>query len=326
MRHPSAKQDFPTQRSNSPSLTGQGQTKHPQAMQALVWIALFFAVFLHASAAPSKPLEKFENCTFVATPWADGDSFRIRTAAGEEYTIRLHGVDCMEWHIGDDSDARRLRAQRRYFGITEAAPKATEAIEIAKNFGQAAAEKTAALLEKPFTIHTRFRDALGDAKYRRIYAFVECANGTDLAAELVKSGLARAFGVYADGPGDRSAEEYKNTLNDFELQSAKRGLGIWSKTDWEKLPVERKAQRQDDDEVNLAIGDQKLQPGEKINPNTATRDELMRLPGVGDFLANHIIEARKDAPFRKPEDLLRVPKLKQKTLEKLIQHLDFKRL
>jgi len=289
-------------------------------MSATVWIILFFTCLLHASAAPAKPIEKFEHCTFVSTDWADGDSFKIKTAKGDEHTIRLYATDCMEWHIGDDSDARRLRAQRRYFGITGAAPKAADAIEIAKGFGKAAAEKTAALLQKPFTIHTRFRDALGDGKHQRIYAFVECADGTDLASELVKTGLARAFGVYADGPGERSEEEYEKTLDDFELQSAKRGLGIWSKTDWDKLPIERKAQREEEDEADLAIGIKKLKEGEKIDLNIAARDDLMKLPGIGEEIANRIIEKQ---PFEKPEDLLEVLGIGRKKLEAIRPFLLF---
>ena len=292
-------------------------------MPILVRIVLCFALILPATAA-LKPLQIFENCAIVPTDWADGDSFRIKTATGDEHTIRLYGVDCMEWHINDDADERRLRAQRSYFGITEAAPEPADAIEMAKAFGKVAAEKTAALLEKPFTVHTRFHKALGNGHHQRIYAFVECADGKDLATELVKSGLARGFGVYADGPGERSAEEYENTLNDIELQSAKLGVGIWSKTNWDKLPIERREQRQDEQNANLAIDNGKLKPGETLDPNTAARDDLMKLPGIGEFLANRIIEAREDAPFQKPEDLLRVPGIKQKTLDKFSQYLDFK--
>jgi endonuclease YncB( thermonuclease family) len=266
---------------------------------------------------------KFDNCTFIPTEWADGDSFRIKTAAGIEHTIRLYGADCMEWHINDEADERRLRAQRRYFGITEVAPKAKDAIEMAKGFGEAAAKKTATLLKNPFTVHTRFSKAPGNGEHPRIYAFVECADGKDLASELVKSGLARAFGVYADGPGERSAQEYEDTLDDLELQSAKRGVGIWSKTDWDKLPIERRAQRKDEQDADLAIDNGKLKPGETLNPNTAARDDLMKLPGIREFLADRIIETREDAAFEKPEDLMRVPGIKQKTLDELRQHLDF---
>ncbi len=292
-------------------------------MSLSLWIAaLILACFSQAIAAPDKPLQTIKKCTFIPTPWADGDSFQIKTPAGELHTIRLYGADCIEWHVSDDSDARRLRAQRQYFGITGAALKAQDAIELAKGFGKAAAEKTAAMLAKPFTVHTRFRDALGDGKHPRIYAFIECSDGTDLAAELVKSGLARAFGVYAEGPGGRSSKEYEKILNDLELQAAKRGLGVWAKTDWDKLPAERLAQRRDEEEVNLAIGKSATPADFKINPNTAARDDLMKLPGIGEEIANRIIEHR---PYQKVEDLKNVPSIKEKTLEKIRPYLDLQK-
>lgn len=294
-------------------------------MRIALSLAFFFACLLHASAAPAKPLLIFENCSLDDHPeWADGDSFQIKTATGVEHTIRLYGVDCMEWHVNDESDSRRLRAQRRYFGITEAVPKAEKPEEFAKAFGKTAAEKTRDLLQKPFTVYTRLADARGDGKHKRIYAFIKCADGSDLASELVRAGLARAFGVNADGPGEQTAEEFAEALDDLELQAATQKMGIWAKTNWEKLPAERKEQRQDDEEVKLSIDDQKLKDGETINPNTASRDDLIRLPGIGDFLADRIIEAREESPFVKSEDLLRVPKLKQKTLEKVRHYLDFK--
>jgi len=40
-----------------------------------------------------------------------------------------------------------------------------------------------------------------------------------------------------------------------------------------------------------------------LDPNTASRDDLMRLPGVGETLANRIIEHR---PYRRVVDLLEV--------------------
>jgi competence ComEA-like helix-hairpin-helix protein len=293
-------------------------------MPIIAGITFFLICLLHATAALPQPLVPLSHCSFVATEWADGDSFRIKTAAGEEHTVRLYGADCMEWHIGDDTDARRLRAQRRYFGITEVAPKAADAIAMAKDFGKDAAGITAALLVKPFTVYTRFRKAPGDGKHLRIYAFVKTADGADLAAELVKRGLARAHGIFDDDPEERRAADYGKMLVDLELQAAKRGLGIWSKTNWEKLPGEREAQRKDDDEANLAMGNHKLKPGDQINPNVATRDELIKLPGIGAEMANRIIEAREQAAFEKPEDLLRVPGIKPKTLDKFRSYLGFK--
>lgn len=289
-------------------------------MRTTLSLVLFFTCFLHVSAAPAKPLQTFKDCTFVPTEWADGDSFRIKTATDQEHTIRLYGADCMEWHLSSESDERRLRTQRRYFGITGPPMKARESIDLAKGFGKQAMEKTAALLAKPFTIHTRFRDALGDGKNSRIYAFVETADGTDLATALVKSGLARAHGVYADGPDPRTAEEYEKQLDDLELQASKLGTGIWAKTDWVKLPAERQAQREDDIQINLALGKQTPPAEFKLNPNTAARDELMKLPGVGEEIANRIIQKQ---PYQKPEDLLEVPGIGPKKLEEIRPFLEF---
>ncbi|MFV1994982.1 MAG: thermonuclease family protein [Verrucomicrobiales bacterium] len=158
----------------------------------------FFALALLLSTSPAiaaSSLEEIRDCTLVETDWADGDSFRVRTPLGQEHTVRLYGADCLEWHVTDSSDARRLRAQRRYFGITEVGGGPAGSIELAKQFGQQAAQEVAALLEKPFVIYSSFADARGDSRYQRVYAFVVTADGRDLAAHLVSAGLARAFGV-----------------------------------------------------------------------------------------------------------------------------------
>ena len=266
----------------------------------------------------AKPLNILKGCKLVPTKWSDGDSFLIRTSKGEEHTLRLYGADCVEWHVTDESDARRLRAQRRYFGISEFGGSPQASIASAKGFGEEASEVIASLLSEPFTIHTAYSDARGDGKYKRIYGFVSTSGGKDLSEELVRLGLARAFGVYRETPTGKSAKEYKAYLADVELQAAKRGVGIWAKTNWDLLPEERGEERRDAEELEVAVAKPKLEAGTKINPNTAARDELMLLPGVGEVTANRIIEAR---PFEKIEDLLGVDGIGPKTLERLEDYL-----
>jgi competence protein ComEA len=54
-----------------------------------------------------------------------------------------------------------------------------------------------------------------------------------------------------------------------------------------------------------------------ININTASAEELTQLKGVGANQAAKIIEFReKNGPFKKPEDLMQVPRIGQKTFEK----------
>src|SRR5262249_11108029 len=62
----------------------------------------------------------------------------------------------------------------------------------------------------------------------------------------------------------------------------------------------------------------KLQPGDPpININTASVEQLMRLPGVGSVTANNIIAARAEKPFRTLNDLDAVKGIGPKTLDKL---------
>ncbi len=58
----------------------------------------------------------------------------------------------------------------------------------------------------------------------------------------------------------------------------------------------------------------------RVNPNTASLDELRQLPGIGPSLAQRVLEAR---PFGGPEDLRRVPGLGEAAILRLTPHLEF---
>lgn len=276
----------------------------PGRLRAAALVVAVVVVTATRDAAGADELVAIRGCTLVPVAWADGDSFRIRTPAGEEHTLRLYGVDCLEHHVNGETDARRLRTQRRYFGIAEVKSDAAASIEFAKRLAAEASTETRRLLAKPFTVHTSFADGRGDGRFKRIYAFVTDAEGHDLAEQLVSRGLARAFGVARSTPAGESGEEYRERLADLELQAAKRGVGIWAHTDWEKLPLERRLERREEHELKQAIDGSAPPPaGFTLDPNTASRDDLMRLPGVGETLANRIIEQR---PYRRVVDLLEV--------------------
>jgi competence protein ComEA len=282
-------------------------------------LSVVTAVMMSNSLATGQEtLTTLKGCKFIPTEWADGDSFQVQTPEGANHTVRLYGADCVEWHVSDESDARRLRAQRRYFGISESGGTPQSSITAAKELGHAAATEVVTVLKQPFTVHTVFADARGDGKHKRIYAFVTTSEGEDLAERLIRRGLARAFGVYRETPEGKVSNDYRAFLQDVELQASKRGAGAWAKTNWDKLPDERQAERQENAELALAAGEAKLAPGDKINPNTAARDELMKLPGVGEVTANRIISGR---PYKKPSDLLNVEGFGPKTLERLTPYL-----
>ncbi len=259
-------------------------------------------------------ITKIPNCLLTPTEWADGDSFSVRFPDGKEQTIRLYGADCIEMHVqGDDSNARRLRDQRRHFGISE--------ILTAKSMGEAAKVETSKLLGKPFTVFTSFADGRGDGRFNRIYAFVETADGRDLSEWLVSQGLARAFGVVRQLPDGTSGSEWREELADLELTAARAGKGAWAKTDWEKLPEIRKEAREETAEIEAAKGAKKADPENKIDPNTAARDELMGIPGIGEKTADAIIESRPYVTF---QDLLKVDGIGPATLKKIEHFLSIK--
>lgn len=271
-------------------------------IRAFIW---FLATVISCSA--QAVLQKFENCNLADTSWADGDSFAVRFPDGKERTLRLYGVDCIEMHINnDDTNARRLLDQRRYFGIND--------ILLAKSFGETAKIETARILAKPFTVYTTFADGAGDGRYARIYAFVETSDGTNLSAWLVSQGLARAFGVVRQLHDGTTGKEWKEQLADLELTAARAGRGAWAKTDWEQLPKIRKQARDEIEEIETAKGTQQAQEGNPIDINHAARDQLMTLPSIGEITAIAIIEER---PYQSLQDLARVKGIGPALIEKI---------
>ena len=260
-------------------------------------------LFALASVAAGQELQKFEGCRMVDSDWADGDSFPVALSDGKEIVLRLYYIDCNETSATTETDQRRVRGQSSYFGIDDH--------QVTLASGRRAAEDVRKLLADPFTVHTAFAAAPGRSAKPRTYGFVTLSDGRDLGAVLVGEGLARSFGLRRGTPDGRTTDAAEAQMDDLELGAAIARRGIWAETDAERLISLREAQRVEERELQEAFG---TSEGEPIDPNTASVDKIMLLPGVGEVLAERIVEGR---PYRTVEDLRRVPGIGEKVFARL---------
>lgn len=274
-------------------------------------LALILTLFcLAGGSACAQGLEEIGPCTFVATDWADGDSFLVKLPDGKEKVFRLYFIDCIEQSVSDTSDKRRLREQSRYFGVTD--------YLTAVEHGKKAAAFTADALKHPFTLHTAYADARGRSGKPRYYAFVRTAEGRDLGHLLVENGLARAFGLGRETPTGTPRDEWDAYLKDLELVAAIGRRGIWAHSDPAQIVAMRKEEREEmrgleaiDDALVVAP------PSEPVDVNTASIEDLMRT-GLRESLADAVVKKR---PFEKIEDLLDVKGIGPVTFQKVRPYL-----
>jgi len=62
-------------------------------------------------------------------------------------------------------------------------------------------------------------------------------------------------------------------------------------------------------------------PDAPIDINTASKLELMKIPGIGDKTADKIIEYRKTTPFEKKEDIQKIKGIGPKKFERMKEYI-----
>ncbi len=275
----------------------------------LTGILFLTATLIFGGILPSYAanLQMFSNARLVNNPANDGDSFFVE-AGGKSFHVRLYFVDCPETSTSFKSGAQRVREQARHFGLSPAAR--------AIHFGNEATTFVERILAKPFTVHTAFASALGRSAKGRVYGFIITADGDDLASLLVKNGLARAYGIGRKTPNGISRDEMIERLRDLETSAMLKRIGIWSESDPERIAEFRAKQRSEDQElkelqsqVKKAIFSDGL-----LDLNTASKEKLMFINGIGPVLAERIIAGR---PYKTVDDLLKVKGIGPKKLEKI---------
>jgi DNA uptake protein ComE-like DNA-binding protein len=257
-------------------------------------------------------LETVEDAVLMEADLNDGDSFRVR-AGDRELHLRLYFVDCPETDFGSAAELERIRDQQHHFGLEDP--------HDVVRFGERAAEYVKTVLAEPFSIHTSYAWAPGRSAGGRYYAFVETHDGRDLGHLLVEAGLARVHGKTRPAPDGRSSRQVLEELDDLRTLAMLKRTGIWEATNPELLVEMRRRSREAAAELDAfkeqVAGTRSLDDA-PLDLNRATDAQLQRIPGIGPVSAAKIIAGR---PYRKVEDLLKIPGIGPKRLEAIAPYL-----
>ena len=272
-------------------------------------LSMLVCVPLIPSAAE---LETVEHAVLIEADMNDGDSFRVR-AGDRELHLRLYFVDCPETDFGSAAELERIRDQQHHFGLEDP--------HDVVRFGERATDYVKAVLAEPFSVHTSYAWAPGRSAGGRYYAFVETHDGRDLGHLLVEAGLARVHGKTRPAPDGRSSRQVLEELDDLRTLAMLKRTGIWEATNPELLVEMRRSSRKAAAELDAfkeQVAGTRSRDDAPLDLNRATDAQLQRIPGIGPVSAAKIIAGR---PYRRVEDLLKIPGIGPKRLEAIAPYL-----
>ena len=206
------------------------------------------SVSLLLENAAAQDWEKLQNCRLAPDQYMDGDSFHV-LHDGKNHIFRLYFVDCAET---DASFPQRIADQMEDFGLPN--EKAVLAA------GEKAKEFTKKMLSGQFTVLTKWENARGNSRQPRNYAVILVGN-KNLAEELTRAGLARAYGMPADYPDAARAKSFKDNLRRLQASAIRQKVGAFAGTSRVLAPTVNAVPEREYVDYESEIGGQILQDG-----------------------------------------------------------------
>ena len=191
---------------------------------------------------------KLGNCRLAPDQYMDGDSFHV-LHEGKNHIFRLYFVDCPET---DTSFPKRISDQMEDFGLPNA--KALVAA------GEKAKEFTKKMLSGQFTVLTKWEKARGNSRQPRNYAVI-LVGKKNLAEELARVGLARAYGMPADYTDAARAKSFKDNLRRLQANAIRQRIGAFAGTSRVLAPSETAVPEREYVDYESEIGGQILKDG-----------------------------------------------------------------
>jgi competence protein ComEA len=123
---------------------------------------------------------------------------------------------------------------------------------------------------------------------------------------------------------DSRVEDLVKLAGGFTESSDRNRLNLAKKLrDEDYIYVDKKGDVKNGTTASSALSNSGVGQNGKININTASKDELKSISGIGDVTAQKIIEYReKNGTFSTIEDLKKVGRIGDKTLEKIKDKID----